>query len=320
MLNLIRNECLKIFKRPGTYVMIGLLLLMVTVAGGVTKYEEGKGTLPDNENWKQELQVNIDQMKKDLSDQEASNAPENQLQYLKRDIAIMEYRIQHNLSPNQEYNVWGFVDDASSLIQFAGLFTIIIAAGIVASEFNWGTIKLLLIRPINRSKILISKYIAVLLFALMMLVLLFVYSSILGAILFGTPNVALPYLNYYNGGVTEQSMVVHLINFYGLTSISMLMLATMAFMISAVFRNSSLAIGLSIFLMFTGGQITAMLATKFDWAKYILFANTNLLQYFEGTPMLEGMTLTFSIVMLVVYFILFQILAHLVFKKRDVAA
>ncbi len=52
-------------------------------------------------------------------------------------------------------------------------------------------------------------------------------------------------------------MVIYLINYYGLASIEMIMMATMAFMISSVFRNSSLAIGLSLFLMFMGGQLTA---------------------------------------------------------------
>jgi ABC-2 type transport system permease protein len=100
----------------------------------------------------------------------------------------------------------------------------------------------------------------------------------------------------------------------------MFMLATMAFMISSVFRNSSLAIGISLVLMFTGGNITQLLALKFSWAKYILFANTNLMQYFEGTPMVEGMTITFSVVMILIYFIIFQVLAFGIFKKRDVAA
>jgi ABC-2 type transport system permease protein len=59
---------------------------------------------------------------------------------------------------------------------------------------------------------------------------------------------------------------------------------------------------------------------KFSWAKYILFANTDLIQYFEGTPMVEGMTLPFSIFMLLLYFALFQLLAFFVFQKRDVAA
>ena len=40
MLKLLQNELMKIFVRPGTYVMIGLLLLMVSIVGGVLKYQE----------------------------------------------------------------------------------------------------------------------------------------------------------------------------------------------------------------------------------------------------------------------------------------
>jgi ABC-2 type transport system permease protein len=317
MFKLVQNELMKMFKRSGTYVMIGLLLLMVSVAGGVLKYQENKAEETDNQNWKQTMQIEIDESKNQLK--EMGNAPKDQIAYVERDIAVKEYRIEHNISPYEEYSVWGFVGDAANMIQFAGLFAIIIAAGIVASEFNWGTIKLLLIRPIDRGKILASKYLAVIVFTFMLLSLLFVFSSLLGLILFGTPEMAVPYLNYFDGKLTEQSMALHLIILYAMKSINMMMLVTMAFMISAVFRNSSLAIGLSIFLMFTGGQLTGLLAVKFDWAKYILFANTDLMQYFEGIPMVEGMTLPFSIIMIIVYFVLFQFLAFMVFKKRDVA-
>jgi ABC-2 type transport system permease protein len=91
-------------------------------------------------------------------------------------------------------------------------------------------------------------------------------------------------------------------------------------MISAVFRNSSLAIGLASFLMFTGSQITMLLANKYEWAKYSLFANTNLMQYIDRVPPVEGMTMSFSIMMLFVYFLAFYILAWWIFKKRDIAA
>lgn len=237
-------------------------------------------------------------------------------QFFKKEIAINDYRIEHHIPPKEKYTVWSFVKDTSQLIMLAGLFIIIVSAGIVASEFNWGTVKLLLIRPINRTKILLSKYLTVLLFALFIMAILFVFSTALGAILFGMPDKAIPYLNYYNGQVTEQNIVVHLLIYYGLSSIDTIMLVTMAFMISSVFRNSSLAIGLSLFLLFTGAQFTTLLAMKFDWAKYILFANTDLMQYFEGTPMVEGMTLSFSVIMLLVYFAIFQFLAFYVFKNE----
>ncbi|QED48745.1 ABC transporter permease [Cytobacillus dafuensis] len=319
MLNLIKNEWMKIFKRPGTYVMIGILLLVTTVAGGFIKYQDSKGSVPDNSDWKKGLQVQNEEYNKHLNEM-GSSASKDVKEYYERNISINNYRIEHDISPNEEYSVWGFVSNISDLIDFVGLFVIIIAAGIVSSEFNWGTIKLLLIRPIKREKILLSKYITALLFGLFMLFILFAYSALLGAILFGLPENPLPYLNYYAGEVKEQNIIVHLIITYGMKSISMLMLATMAFMISAAFRNSSLAIGLALFLLFMGEQVTRLISMKYEWAKYSLFANTDLLQYIEGTPMVEGMTLGFSAVMLILYFLLFQVIAFVVFKKRDVAA
>lgn len=319
MFKLIQNELMKIFKRPGTYVMIGLLVLMASVAGAFIKYQESGGTVPDNSEWKKGLQMENASLQKQVEEMEGQ-VPAEQINYFKQQIATNEYRMEHNLSPNVDYSVWEFVTDVLPIIDFAGMFTIIIAAGIVASEFNWGTIKLLLIRPISRGKILVAKYLTVLIFALVVLGICFGYSTVLGFALFGGPETANPYLNYHQGTITEQSMFVHLLTSYGLNSISMMMLATMAFMISAVFRSSSLAIGISLFLMFTGSQLTTLVAMKYDWAKYILFANTDLTQYFEGYPLIEGMTLPFSIIMLVIYFVLFQLLAHIVFKKRDVAA
>jgi len=316
MVKLVRNELMKIFSRPGTFVMIGILILMVSVMGGIVKYNKNHEDVKVNANWKQEYQTEVKNLEKNI--QNSKNSQE--IKYFKRDLALKEYQIKHNISPNQDYTVWSFVNDASGMISLAGLFTIIIAAGIVASEFSWGTIKLLLIRPINRGKILASKYVSIILFALLLLIVLYTFSSILGVILFGTPDNAVPYLNYIDGKITEQTMAFHLMISYGLKSINMIMLATAAFMISAVFRNSSLATGLSIALMFTGSTITVLLATKFDWAKYILFANTDLTQYFDGVPLVKGMTLTFSIIMLAIYFVLFQFFAFFVFKKRDVAA
>ena len=153
-----------------------------------------------------------------------------------------------------------------------------------------------------------------------MLMVLYAVSALVGLILFGMADQAMPYLALADGEVVERSMFIQLIFNYLLSSIDVLMLATMAFMISAVFRNSSLAIGLSLFLMFMGGTGTMLLASKFDWAKYVLFANTNLSVYFDGVPPVEGMTLAFSIIMLLIYFVVFHFLAFFVFAKRDVAA
>ncbi len=317
MLNLIKNEWIKIFKRPGTYVMIGLLVLAVLGTGILTKVygDSGQSTNPQ---WKQELQQETKEYKKEMKG--LPKSANTYKQSLERDIAINQYRLDHNLPPEQAETGWSFIYDSASFISFAGLFTIIVAAGIVASEFGWGTIKLLLIRPIKRTKILLSKYLTVIIFDVFLLAILFISAAILGFALFGTGDGNNAHLAYANGTVVEQNMLLYLIKRYLLASVDVIMITTMAFMISAVFRNSSLATGLSIFLLFMGSTVTAIIAAQYNWAKYILFANTDLSQYFDGIPMVNGMTLGFSITMLLIYFIVFMLLAFGVFTKRDVAA
>lgn len=208
---------------------------------------------------------------------------------------------------------------AAEIVSLITLFTIVVGASSVASEFTWGTIKLLLIRPVSRAKILLSKYLATILFALFSLVLLFVVSFLVGSIFFGIEG-STPHLVYRDGAVHEVHMVSHILGVFGLKSINLIMMSTFAFMISTIFRNSGLAIGLAIFLMFVGVNVTALLATKFEWAKYILFANTDLSQYLTGYVLVEGMTMTFSVIMLIIYFVIFNTLTWFVFTKRDVAA
>jgi ABC-2 type transport system permease protein len=315
---LIINEWVKLFRRAGTLVMVGIVILMVLGVGAFLKYDEIQNPPEENLNWKQDLALQVEGDRVALQETGQNNA--NLKMFYERQIAIKEYQIENDLAPETSYNVWSFISENMGAIGFIGVFTIIIAAGMVSSEFSWGTIKLLLIRPLHRSKILLAKYITVVLFGVMMLTVLYVVSAVVGLALFGLPEDTLPHLAFVNGEVVERSLFLNLIGEYFLTSVDVLMLATMAFMISAVFRNSSLAIGLSLFLMFMGGTITMLLAARYEWAKYILFANTNLAVYFDGVPPVEGMTLTFSIIMLLLYFALFQFLAFFVFSKRDIAA
>jgi ABC-2 type transport system permease protein len=69
--------------------------------------------------------------------------------FYERQIAINEYQIENDLSPETSYNVWSFISENMGAIGFIGVFTIIIAAGMVSFEFSWGTINLLLIRPMR---------------------------------------------------------------------------------------------------------------------------------------------------------------------------
>lgn len=302
---------MKIYSRIGTWVMIGLMLVTVLGIGLIEKYMFDQYQA----DWRTQLEENNSSMEITLQQE---GIPESLEKDFSKEIAINNYRLEHNLPPVESRSLWGFMNTSKSMISLVTLFTIIIAAGSVAAEFSWGTIKLLLIRPVSRSKILASKYVSSLSFALMLLILLFIFSFTVGGLLYGFASVEQPYLAYVDGNVEEQSMLFHILSLYGYSAVNLLMFVTFAFMLSTVFRSSSLSIGLAIFLMFTGQQIV-MFFSKYEWVKYTLFANIDLMQYIDGIPVVEGMTMGFSVVVLTIYFIIFIALSWLVFNKRDVS-
>ncbi|ELK46702.1 DUF2705 family protein [Halobacillus sp. ACCC02827] len=314
-IQLVKNEQMKLYAQKATWIMLIVLGVLVIAFGALLKVDESftGGDAPTGDNWKEELQEQNAQL---TGETESGQAPE--IKYPNYyDVEENQYRIDNDIKP-VEYNVWSFVQENRGLVSVVSLLTIIVAAGITANEFRWGTIKLLLIRPISRAKILLSKYVSVLIFALTALVVLYVLSFLLGTVLFGFGDPSQAYVFSQGGEMQSAEIFSHTLKQYLLSSVNLLIMATFAFMISAVFRNSALAIGVAIFLMMAGNMIIVFLADK-DWAKYILFANTDLTVYLEGTPMLEGLTAGFSIAVLAVYYIIFIVLAWTFFTKRDVA-
>lgn len=312
IINLIKNENMKLAYHISTWIMIVILVIITIISGFVTKFavkHENTG------NWKQNLIEDNIKYQKEIDKKQINSRIKS---YDKDQLKINEYRIKHNKKPIDDNSLWGFVSDTGNEIMLISLFTIILGSGIVANEFSSGTIKLLLIRPAKRWKILLSKYITVMEWAFFMLVILFLTSFLTGVILFGFKGVNEPFIKYSNGHIFEVNMIIHTFGDYGLDCINLIMMVTLAFMISTVFRNSALAIGISVFLLTIGSTITVMLSQTFSWAKYILFANTDLTQYTSGTPLIKGMTMSFSISVIIVYYVIFNIISYLGFTKREV--
>lgn len=312
-MNLIWNEQIKLYAQKSTWVMF-IVILAIAIGGGfLTKFMGEEADFKEyGDNWQTELQEENAQLIADMEKDEFKEFTNPPI------IAENNYHLENNIKP-KPYDGWEYVLENSFLSSLISLFTIVVAAGIISNEFKWGTIKLLLIRPISRTKILFSKYASVLIFALTLLIFLLVTSWIVGAILFGLNGLNPSIIQHQSEDFVQNGVFGEIVEAYGLSLVTLVMMATFAFMISAIFRSSGMAIGLAIFLMMAGNAIVAFLA-QYEWSKYILFANTNLKQYMDGGVLMnESMTLTFSVVVLLVYFIVFLGAAWTAFTKRDIA-
>ncbi|WEG12365.1 ABC transporter permease [Pullulanibacillus sp. KACC 23026] len=312
MKGLIANELMKIYNRKLTWILLVLLLAITIGASLIDKTSEHSSS---NTNWKSETTQLVQQYEerlkiKDLSPTLHADA-ENKLN-------IAQYRLDHHFPPAKN-NPLSSLLTLSGLIEMVILFTIIIASDVVAGEYSSGTMKLLLIRPYSRSKILISKYMAVLLYAISLLLLLVICSYTTNALFYGTGGAQVTDL-FFNqqGEIVQKNVFMQDLKMYGLSIFPIMSYVTIAFAVSTILRNSTLAVGLSLFIMIVGNSMIEATA-KISWLKYLPFANSDVSLYIFHLPARPEMTLGFSISVLLVYIISLMTASWVVFTNRDVA-
>ena len=327
--NLLLNEQIKIFIRKSTWVMYIAIVCLILFTAAMEKVF-GDHPTEISEDWRVQLEEENERINKEIKGFDEDGGDLFSLPPNPDRIEINNFYLERDIKP-QKYGAWNFIFDNAGLLSLISLFTIIIAANIIASEHHLGTIKLLLIRPISRTKILLSKFTSILIFTIITSGFLFISSYIIGTMFFGIESginphsIVLDFNNSVKGDIISAnadyykytSLPQAVFSQYGYQMVIFVMMATLALMISTIFKNNALAIGVAIFLMFAGNTIVFFLE-KYSWAKFILFANLDLSQYVNDAPMFEGMTLQFSIINLLVHFVFFLGVAWFVFVKRDV--
>lgn len=268
---------------------------------------------------------------------------ESELDSLNDQKALLVYRLDHNvrvnpadsfgssfaaslteglfgiIEPVETSSFWDSLKSISGLVTLVGLFTIIMAGSIVASEFQKGTVKFLLMVPAKRWKILLSKYLSVLLNGLFMMAILYVTSVVFGLLFFGAGDLLLPSLSVKNGVVTAGSPFLLLLWEYLLEGAEVFVMMTLAFAISSLLHSSAAAIGVSMLAYMGGSLITSFLALLgLDWGRYLIFANMDIASIRSGATLFPHQSLPLAIVIVVLHLIVFFLTAFDGFTRREV--
>lgn len=261
------------------------------------------------------MQINKENMSKD---------EEEQYNELKKNITTQEYILNNKADISEEsYNARNiFMTFISGNSIFFIILTVMIAGGIVAEEFSKGTIKMLLIRPYRRWKILLSKYISCLIILAFTITVLLLAQYVIGGLAFGFNSYSVPAViyNYASKSMIEISLLKHvLLNLVAILPMLILLL-TLAFTISTVFTSSSLAIALTLLTTFFSSLVN-MLIIKSKIKILSLFPTMvwDLSEFlYGGTPTYEYMKLNSSIIMSIVYLLIMIYISFFVFKHKNV--
>ena len=217
----------------------------------------------------------------------------------------------------------GVITAVQSYGMFIVIATVIIAGTIVSEEFSRGTIKLLLVRPYKRVKIILAKFISCLIILMIAVIVISIMQYIIGGITYG--------FNSYNNQTiiyNFDAKAVETIGAFKYLVISTLailpqylLIMTLAFALSIIFNNTPVSVALPLLGMM-GAEIINTLAYQYEKARFLIYfvtPNWDFTQYLFGKmPTLAELSAPFSIIICLIYFIIMGATSLIVFKKRDI--
>ena len=259
----------------------------------------------------------------DNSVEELTYQEKNEYNKSLEEIEISKYIVENHVDSEKIDDLRGVL---SRFFSEFGLFIIVIvimvAGTIVSEEFNKGTIKLLLVKPYSRNKILLSKFITILIMIVFSIVIVLGMEIIVGGIMFGFDSLSIPVLQYnFDTNTLEEINIFSYLALQLFTQLPVLvLLASLAFALSTIFTNSPVAIALPL-LGYMGAAVINQLAIQYNvqFLKYFVTLNWDFSQYlFGGLPLMEGLTPIFSIIVCIIYFLIMMIPTFIIFKKKNI--
>ncbi|WP_409301071.1 ABC transporter permease [Peribacillus sp. SCS-155] len=325
MNKLVQNEMMKLFARRRLLV-IGLIVSVLVILFTYAQYKQTEEQLRKlgTRDWRAVVQQQIIDITNRLGSSRMSDEWREQLQVT---LKQQQYYLDHDINPTEPGAatfVRIFVEN--SIDMFIPLLVMIIAADLVSSEHSLGSVKLLLTRPVKRWRILLSKYITLLLAVSIIVGMVGVLSYALSGIVFGYHGLDAPVITGFvaEGGNLDTSNVrlisqwKFLLMDLGLVWFVALVVGTLSFMLSVLIRSTAAGMGVMLAALISG-MILSNMVSSWASAKYLFMVNLKLTNYLTGTaPPIEGMTLLSSMVVLGIWWAAALIVSFAVFTRQDV--
>lgn len=266
---------------------------------------------------------------------------------LNEELTKYKYLLNNNLVDSEVANMFSFNTASSNnvnafdymffTLEIASIliiaFTVILGAGMIAKEYSEGTIKLLVMRPFRRNKIIMAKILATMFLAFIFVIVSTIITLITGCIIYG---ISFPtMLVVFNSSVafTLPIWLVFIIYLVCLM-IKIWIFALLAIAISTIFKSYIAAVCISAGIYILNIVLT-FVSNGANWLKYNIFANLDIFKYFGGSfiskagnnqnltslfasPVFADTSVWLSIIIIVVLALFLHLILFTVFKHRDI--
>ncbi len=213
--------------------------------------------------------------------------------------------------------LFGYLVLKSLWVHFPILIALV-TGDLISGERQSGTFRLILTRPVNRTSIVLSKFIAAITYVVALVSFMAVVSLLVGVVLFGTGDllVIVGRLNVFAEGDTLWRFVMS----YAFGILSMATVASLAVCLSGLVRNSVAAILGTIAIIIVLNFMATFEVPFFDLLKPYLFTTyMNSWQLFFSYDLSTSQVLTHAGV-LIFHIVAFIAITTVIFNKRDITS
>lgn len=331
MVGLVENECLKILRRKRfRLVLIVLAALLCLVVFAQNRQQQNQRKEHPERDWRAQVEKRAGDLERQMN--QRRGIPEQWKRWMNYESGRLRYYLSKNLNPNELTGpVFARTFAGVGSVLLIPLLIAVFGADLVSSEFAEGTVTLLLTRPVARWKVLFSKLVAMVLFTTLTLLAAFVLAWGISGVAFGWSGWDAPMLTGFRlgagaaGGFDLSNVRIlplwqDALAAWGLAWLSALAVGAVTLLLSVVFRSAAAAMG-TMMATLVAGTILSRIASDWDGAKWFFVTNLPLPEFYAGMPApFEGMTLTFSAVVLAAWAAAATAAAFVIFMRRDVTA
>jgi ABC-2 type transport system permease protein len=321
MLPLIENETLKLLRRRRFTVVVAILFSILAI---VTYSQYQRLLSQRNRNWRAEVQERVARYQNALR---RGRANETWARSMRAEINRLQFYLDHDIEPDKPTApifVRTFANVAGFLL--LPLLVGVLGSDIVSAESSEGTDKLLLTRPVRRWKILTAKLITLWMFATLTLFSGAVMAYLVAAPFLPRGGWAAPTFTGFSiargtlrvDAVRQLPLWKDTLIAYGLEWYALIAVASIALLLSVIFRSSAAAIG-TMLASLIGGTILTRVSPDWTAGKYLFVSALPLADYYTGEPPpYDGMSMTFCLGLLGVWALVAMIISYAIFTRRDV--
>lgn len=334
LLKLVENEVMKVILKKRLYVIMAILIVLISLFAYGEQYtlnkrkdEVGKRFGIENvDNWRSITEQQLIDLEERLDN---PYIPEEGRASIKVRAEQLKFYLDNNVNPINSSSgrfMTRFVEQ--SIFLFIPLLIILLAGDIVSGESNKGTIKMLLTRPVPRWKILLSKLFALTILEMIIILLIGLISFIVSMVLFRYGGFNEPVITGFKivGNQLNTSAVrnvpqwQYMVMVYSIGYFVSFVIGCISLMVSVLVRSTSASIGIMMSTL-VGGSFLSFFIGDWKFTRYIFTVNLNLTDFLSGSmQQVEGLSMTFSTIVLLGWALVSVAVAFLVFTKKDILA